>query len=793
MSIKGDIFRSGHQSFVRGVLNETDVTVESKGDRFYNENDFPVLYWMMTFLENHPHGEPINRADIKRYARKAKEEMNGANRIVIASTPKKVDREIRNRLDGGLIHEALHSICTERGRDLDIDRLEEIMKEHYDPDVSYGRKAKMLKGIWNIFEDTYIERKGVDMFKGASAKLQSVQELVWEMEEEGRRGENPQTAWRPIDHVIQYIRDKCQDTYIHGAPFDEYEDDAKKIVDKHFSHIIEKAQQTESTYDTMSLAFETLNILDNVSNHQPPQQMPPMQAPSGGDGEDEESQQQQQKQDDSENQDSDGESKSIKVETDEEEGENSGSGSEDGDEKEKREDESGSAGSGDDSEKGEEGEEDEQSGGGGTSQQEEERDEDEEEGGSSSSGDENENHQKEREENGGDDQEGESEDEDGEEESDQDKGESEEDGNSEEAENEDEGEDEELEQLKKELEEETETSTEEDQVQDALQQMYEDEMEQRSFDFPMPFTEKHDKMMEVEANRAALRKFKKERDIVKSQIQYLRPKMLKILRGEKKSRLRHGRKKGKRLSSRTVSSVVYDDDPTPFVQKEKNEKKNSCVQFLLDESGSMSNYGRLEKAQRMLITLALTIGELQIPHEIIGFTDRRGVNPLKREYGKDWYDRVKSVKRQFSRFLACEYRKFRSFDDPFNPESYKKLVQTRAKGCTPLPDAIQMGARRIVQRDEDQKIMILVTDGKPEYHDESKLNTRDYVQMMKNQEQDLQQAGIHLMVIGIGNHLNYVSEFENSIEFESTKNISQKMTKFLHEQMKQVKKIQNNS
>lgn len=842
-TVQGSTIASGHQTFVRAILDESDVTLESKGKRFYNENDFPPLVWMLEFTEWHETGAALGRDKIESLGRKALGNLQGKNRIVIASTPEQVSREMMSRLDGGIIHEALHSLYTKRGDSLDYDRLEDILDKHYKPNLPYRRKAKLLKTFWNIYEDTYIERCGVDRYKGAQSKLQSVQELVWEMEKWGRTAHPPDgqpiivdksgnepkivkditkyleenfsfvdpdqvtiqelqnkidrkedaelhKAWRPIDHLVQHIRDRCQEAYLTGAPFDDYLDEAKEVAEDNFGHIIEASRKTESTYDTMELAFETLAILDDLSDYNKQQQQRQRQnKQQQGEGQ----QGQQSSSSGQEGQkkvksDSDGDSSSD-IDEDEledmEEGEGQTEGDQGDDEEEEDGDqedgENGSSGSDSDSEDTDE-EGEGQNGGdesGGEGESDQDGDEDGESESDGSSGD--------------DDSSGEGEDgddaakggDDSEEGSDgrQDEGEQEEGKNTGTGEHEET--DAEHERLMEELEEAEETSTSDDEIRDALEKMYEEEVTNRTRQLPNPYTTEYDKVEEVEPGWNALEKFKEFRDKVKSEIQYLRPRMLKIFRGEDKSRIRHGQESGGRLSSRTVGQVAYADDPKPFARKEKNENKNSCCQFILDESNSMSRGDRVETAQKMMVTLSLTVGDLQIPHEAFGFSTGN-VNPVRKEHGYNWADDAREMRDIYTRFDNCRFRVFRDFDDPFSPEHYKRMMNVKARGYTPLPAAIRFGAERILQREEEQKIMMVVTDGYPQLSDWTSMNASDYLRVTGNLLEHLKDMGIHVIMIGIEE--DYVNRYENSIVIRQNDSVSKRMTGFLQDQIRKVKR-----
>jgi len=257
----------------------------------------------------------------------------------------------------------------------------------------------------------------------------------------------------------------------------------------------------------------------------------------------------------------------------------------------------------------------------------------------------------------------------------------------------------------------------------------------------------------------------------------LRPRMLSFFRGQKETRRVHRQAKGRRLG-RTVSEVVYRDKPRPFQTKTTRKLRDSVVSLVLDESGSMGAYE--EHARMILASLALTIGELRIPHEVIGFTTSR-YKAVQLDPNDDWYD----VQNTFTRINPLRFRIFRKFDEPFNVNSYRKLTHTDASALTPLPDAIEFAGSRLVTRKEDQKIMFVVTDGQP-YYGEMNWTTQDYLNMMQTQVDQFKKMGVEVLFVGVGYSAGYVEQFENSIFLGDSNNFTAKFNGFLMEQMRRL-------
>lgn len=812
-------FEQSHGPFVRTIVGDSDTTLISKGSQFYNENDFPVLYWMIEMCETYGDDDKITPREIEFAWDSALAEMDGTNRIVIAETPNDLDRETINRLDGGIIHEALHSIYTERGREIDLDRIELIMDDHFEGDVNYKQKVGLLKSLWNVYEDTYIERKGIRRWKGARSKLQTVHEMVWEMERENR----DEAGWGVTDYMVPYLRDRCQEAYLQSQPYDEYPDEIMYLVDDAFGDMIEQSRETESSYDTLALAMETLNRLDSIFPDPP--DPPPM--PGQDDGNDD-----QERQDDRDA--SSSPSEGDDDEKDDEDEDDSGSGGDDEQDEQEQEDEDGDD-SGDDSESedNDDGDEDGQAGGdeddGGDDDrdggdEDEQGDEENQHGpsraddddgdgskqqpnGGDEDGDDGDSSQSKQENNASSQQhptssDGSQDDLDPSQDKDQHR---DEDGRTQSrGKDENDGDDvsdhvdvsdidpDDLSDLADRIRDTDDTSFDDDSIQKAVQKTLDDELDSNGrFDLPRPFTREYDRLQKVESDDDDLVTFKEIRADVQDHIRALKQKMMLLFQGRERTKRRHYRRQGERLSSQSVTDVVHKRKPKPFVTREKQESDNTCVEFLIDESDSM-RYGSLPLARRILTTLALTVGELQIPHEVIGFSTRSDLRPTEEEFGDRWEREEQDRANDYSRFLACDYRVFREFDDPFTPQNYKSMMNTRGNAYTPLPDAIELGAKRILRRDEDQKIMIVVTDGEPYINDRSNTSQHDMFRMMDHQIETLRQEGVRVLFVGINK--DYVERFGDASVIlhdgyggDSDEEIVQKMTRFLHDQIQAVR------
>ena len=823
--IKGSIFRAGHQPFAQALLKNRNIRVRSVGTQFFNASDFPILYWMTGFAKYYDEERP-KRMHLQKHVLGAwdlrEEEVTTNEDIVIASTPDWVTRKYQNILDGGLLHEMFHTMYTTTGKEPDFDRISEILQRQYDPEIPYHQAMRFIKHLSNIFEDGYIERLGMKKFAGAIYKLQTVHELVWEHEKYKRRyrpmdspmvdkngdpikdddgeplvvkvGEKeiPQTSMSLMGHIGCYLRDEVED-YLKRRPVDEYHPTARKIVDNHLSHIIDKAEHAEDSYDCWELALETLNALKDFFEELPEM---PQGGGEGGEGDecdDEGEGSEGDKQGEGEGQGQGKTKLTIKV-GGKSEGDEGDSGVDDLPDPEDVDEVEIEYADDDDDDEGEnaEGCEDEREG----SDQSEEGDEESSESDSDAEGEEGEE---------GDGKEGESEggtDADGDDGDDGEKGSSnqspEPDPFGDQGPQDKQGEEDsdgtedgtqlspdEIDKLKGYLDkfpDMLKAFKDDEDLSSAIKEEWDDQVTEDAPTSVLPFSRDYDNVIKIErGNDRELAKWNKLEKEVLYETTYIRPRLLSYFRGKQKKRMRHRQRRGRRLSSRSVAEVVYKERPRPFMNKTQTERKDSAVSLLLDESGSMGSLTTL--ARKILVTMALTIGELKIPMEVIGFTT--GKKDAYQQYQDDYPNADipdwEEVKRKFTRTGSCDFRIFREFDEPFSVQSYRKMMQTGAFGGTPLADGIEFAAKRLVKRPEEQKVLFVVTDGYP--NSGLRWTNQDILSIIRRQTEELSKDNVDVLFIGTAG-ADFVDRFPHSMFIKEFDNFSQKMANFVFEQMK---------
>lgn len=255
--ISGHAVNRGHGPLMRMLLDEADhdTAIVSQGERYYNASDFPLLSFGITFFETCGNqDEPPSRLDVEHAWATARPRISQKKKIVIGATPARLTREYLAVLDGGLVHEVLHSLYTVRGHKIDLNRAHALLCDHWRRGLPYRDKLGLLKTLWNVYEDAMIERHGLARWPATRDKLERVHRDVWELEAPTR------DRWSLVNHVTAYLRDVVEE-WTEAAPLNEYDPRARFLVDVKLAEEVAASDKARDSYDTFALALRTLGKL----------------------------------------------------------------------------------------------------------------------------------------------------------------------------------------------------------------------------------------------------------------------------------------------------------------------------------------------------------------------------------------------------------------------------------------------------------------------------------------------------------------------------------------------------
>jgi cobalamin biosynthesis protein CobT len=238
---------------------------------------------------------------------------------------------------------------------------------------------------------------------------------------------------------------------------------------------------------------------------------------------------------------------------------------------------------------------------------------------------------------------------------------------------------------------------------------------------------------------------------------------------------------GRHLNVNRIRRYVIQNDMRIFQRPIANKKKNYVFHLLVDGSGSMysfnvgeSNlsYDKGSYCTPCLMTavvsycLARALDSLNIPVRI-DVWDSGG-------YYANEYSNSKQIGINISNSGAREnisYRVVKEFDEKIAPlfnGQFGKLSMFMGNGGTPEYDAIKFGIESLEKRQEEKKILIVLTDGEPG----SAIGSYQQKEIIRNNlYPEARKKGIEIIGIGFGHdklnhHTNCISVKKSVKELE---------------------------
>lgn len=193
-------------------------------------------------------------------------------------------------------------------------------------------------------------------------------------------------------------------------------------------------------------------------------------------------------------------------------------------------------------------------------------------------------------------------------------------------------------------------------------------------------------------------------------------------------------------------------------KKVEGESIDTAVSLLVDCSGSMHGQPMV-LAGHSAIALSECLSAGQIPYEVIGHT----TTSLKRKNSDLFYDQGKRYERECGVYMPL----FKPFDKNLNQcRHLMGFIPTASDNSNADADALLYAGRRLLEREESNKILMLLADGYPAWRGRGDQNqlTRDAVVRLQDQG---------VKCVGIGINCDSVKQFfENWVVVEDLNDLS---------------------
>jgi cobalamin biosynthesis protein CobT len=216
-------------------------------------------------------------------------------------------------------------------------------------------------------------------------------------------------------------------------------------------------------------------------------------------------------------------------------------------------------------------------------------------------------------------------------------------------------------------------------------------------------------------------------------------------------------KRSGRLHAPSLHRIRLGDDRV-FSRKEESPSLNTAITLLIDCSGSMSG-GSLRLATETAYALATVLNKLGIAFEAIGFADGWAEGSATQEEVRQWQDEAFEASKQhpIGRMQPLMVPRFKAFEDRWTIPVQQRFAAVFddeynvQMGSTPEGCGLEFAAKRLLQRPEDRKILMCMTDGEPMcfgYNQSGAKEKSDYAHS-RDMVKSIEMAGIDLVGIGI--------------------------------------------
>ena len=200
-------------------------------------------------------------------------------------------------------------------------------------------------------------------------------------------------------------------------------------------------------------------------------------------------------------------------------------------------------------------------------------------------------------------------------------------------------------------------------------------------------------------------------------------------------------KRSGRLHSANLSRLATGDTRI-FRRKHESHSKDVAVSLVIDASGSMSGE-KIHLAAQSAYALSSVLERIGIKHEVICFTTGEAAH-----HGVEFDAEVKKLGRRFSRMEPLYMPIIKGYEERLNAQTRERfgwLPNSRILRNNIDGECIEIAARRLKQRRESGKVMIVLSDGSPNAYGNGDSLRKHLKQVIK----DVTKSGVNIVGLGI--------------------------------------------
>lgn len=221
----------------------------------------------------------------------------------------------------------------------------------------------------------------------------------------------------------------------------------------------------------------------------------------------------------------------------------------------------------------------------------------------------------------------------------------------------------------------------------------------------IPFTTEYDEVTDFtgKGDRARYAMMKR---MIMSHVNPIKSHLERVLKVKENAKLRGERERGQ-LNTRSLAQLCIDKNyRRPFKEYTKTDTSNVAVTLLIDCSGSMHGQ-KMDVARQTALAMGESLKSLNITFEALGFNT---------SYSRKLQDETLKLKTE-------ELKRFNRVNETLNLMVFKKfdsedmtgIVHAQAGGANADGESLIWAGKRLAERKERRKILIVLSDGQPSY------------------------------------------------------------------------------
>jgi cobaltochelatase CobT len=263
---------------------------------------------------------------------------------------------------------------------------------------------------------------------------------------------------------------------------------------------------------------------------------------------------------------------------------------------------------------------------------------------------------------------------------------------------------------------------------------------------------------------------KQYEESVRPYINGVRPKLLSALISQGKTRWQTHLDNGQIDTARLPQLIAGTSDKI-FKRRVTGKSRSTAVTMLIDTSGSMSG-SQIKMARSVAMIFADTLSRANIKTRVVGFD---GSGNLPPKFSDVEY---RDVTKNYTHIAGVRYSVLKKFEEPY------RMVKARfpnitTGGITPLAPALIHEVRALLERSEERKLLMVLTDGAPNC--DGQVKDEDNLQMCRDIISDAERIGVEAMGIGIG--LDVSGVFDKNVTVNELNELPKTVVNQLYKQL----------